>query len=641
MSSSTLSRINPRLQRLADILAQAQVLPYESSEQSLSLLEAYRYSPLPKDAATPRHQSQEDVLVLENGVPRFISGKHWAWMAEEIQDIQSLLPELQESSPKEHPDDHLIWENDTSPYNVYSFYPDTREDCYLLLNVFLANVDPIVRIVHRPSLARRFDGFIRTHYSLGETPVGGSYSNNMAFDPNQPDAFEPLAMSIFYAAINSMKDADVSAVFSTEKSHLLQRYRAGTEVYLKQHDFMTSRIFEVLQAFVIFLTAQYREDDIGKVWSLTGLAIRMATIQGLHRDPLALPLGTIDIVQVELRRRLWAQICHLDFRTAEGHGFAPSIHESDFDTRLPLNVDDVDLIEGVAPSTRFLDAPKFTDMTIYLLRVTAAQCYGRIIQITHASRKRMRASSQGAMGEAQVLSELQTLLKTAEAMAAELETALDNLVQYCDKRVSLQSMALQLSAHLKSKFWVIFWIQISRQDREKIISPAMRRSIFMDAATPVENWCTIASSKDCEPFQWHISSHAGFYPILYVLSEVRSPVFQTSEWADLRQRGLQVTNAIHEIRGQHTTGAWPVIIWLIDRIRSQNLDLAEDNRTAGLTPGPRDNPTLMRSGADSMGSAGMELEAADFLGFTNLGDFDFPDLAGFDPMSFSSPSQWS
>jgi hypothetical protein len=31
-----------------------------------------------------------------------------------------------------------------------TFWPDTREDCYLLLNVFLANVDPIHRVVHRP-----------------------------------------------------------------------------------------------------------------------------------------------------------------------------------------------------------------------------------------------------------------------------------------------------------------------------------------------------------------------------------------------------------------------------------------------------------------------------------------------------------
>ncbi|GFG12000.1 quinidine resistance protein 3 [Aspergillus udagawae] len=642
--SSTVSRINPRLQRLANILAQAQALPCEASEQSPASRESYptaRSSPVPKDAATPQRRSQEDVLILENGVPRFISGKHWAWMAEEIQDIQFLLSESQKLSPNDENEpqgDRLICDSDSSPSDTYSFYPDTREDCYLLLNVFLANVDPIVRIVHRPSLARRFDGFIRTHYLIDKTPVGSSYSNNMAFNPNRSDAFEPLAMSIFYAAINSMKETDISTAFNTHKSHLLRRYRAGTELYLKQHEFMTSRIFEILQAFVIFLTAQYREDDIGKVWPLTGLAIRMATIQGLHRDPLALPRGTIDTVQVELRRRLWAQICHLDFRAAEGHGFAPSIHESDFDTRLPLNVDDVDLVEGVVPSTRLSDAPKFTDMTIYLLRITAAQCYGRIIQITHASRKRIRACSQGSLGEAQVLSELQTLLKSAEAMAAELEKALDDLVQYCDKRVSLQSMALHLSAHLKSKFWVIFWIQIPRQDREKIISPAIRRSIFMDAATIVENWCTIASSKDYEPFQWHISSHAGFYPILYVLSEVCSPAFQTPEWADLRQRGLQVANAIYEIRGQHTTGAWPAIIWLINRVRFQ-----EGNRTAGLAPGPgpQDNPMLTRSELDNMGSSGLELDTRDFLGFMSIGEFDFPDLAGVDPMLFSNPSQWS
>jgi hypothetical protein len=109
--------------------------------------------------------------------------------------------------------------------------------------------------VHRPSLARRFDGFIRTHYSLDKAQVDGSYSHYTAFDPHQSNAFEPLAMSIFYAAINSMQETDVSAVFNTERSHLLQRYRAGTEVYLKQHHFMTSRIFEVLQAFVIFLVS--------------------------------------------------------------------------------------------------------------------------------------------------------------------------------------------------------------------------------------------------------------------------------------------------------------------------------------------------------------------------------------------------
>ncbi|KAJ5520484.1 hypothetical protein N7463_000937 [Penicillium fimorum] len=432
------------------------------------------------------------------------------------------------------------------------------------------------------------------------------------------------------------------SMFDRDKSSLMNRYRTGTEVHLKRQKFMTSRNFEVLQAFVIFLTAQYREDDMGKVWPLTGLAIRMATVHGLHRDPSALPLGTLDVIQVELRRRLWAQICYLDFRAAEDHGFAPSIHESDFDTRRPLSLDDVDLIEGVEPPAGLSDAPKFTDITIYLLRITAVQYYGRLIQVTHGSRKRLRTSPRSPVSETEALTELKGLVNTAETLASEFEKHLDDLVQYCDKRLSMQSMALDLRNHLKSKFWVMFWIQIPRQDCEKVISPAMRRNLFVDAATAVENWCTIASSTACEPFQWHISSHAGFYLILYVLSELRSAGFQSPEWADLRQRGLQLANTIYDLRGQHTAGAWPEIIWLVNRIRfQQGLSTGiGDNQPTGTGLSENDHDTLMESFAAAAppGSAGMGLDTADFVGMVNLEDFDFADLDSLDPMGLDGLS---
>ncbi|KAJ6185711.1 hypothetical protein N7519_007012 [Penicillium mononematosum] len=595
VSSSTLARINPGLQRLGNFMAQAKA--YEASEHNTSLLGSFtptQSTPAPHNASPPQSRSQDDALILDNGVPHFVPGKHWAWMAAELQDIQSVLAESQNSAP-EHALEDVIWDADSPVTSGTTFWPDTREDCYLLLNVFLENVDPIHRIVHRPSLARRFDAFVRTHYFLenDHTPIITESSSSMTSHPNNMDAFEPLAMSIFYAAVNSMKDTDVAIMFGTDKSYLLNRYRTGTEVHLKRQKFMTSRIFEVLQAFVVFLTAQYREDDMGKAWPLTGLAIRMATVQGLHRDPLALPLGTIDVVQVELRRRLWAQICYLDFRTAEDHGLAPSIHESDFDTRRPLSLDDVDLVEGVSPSAGLSDVPKFTDMTIYLLRITAIQYYGRIIQLTHASRKRLRAS--GPVGESEKLAELQGLLNTAENLASEFERNLDDLVRYCDKRVSIQSMTLDLKDYLKSKSWVMFWIQIPRQDREKVISPPMRRSVFTDAATAIENWCTIASGKAYEPFRWHIFSHAGFYLILYVLSELHSPGFQSPEWADLRQRGLRLANAIYEIRDYNRVS---VLIWLTIHARWGGFD------------------------------------TADFMGLVNLEDFDFADLANLDQMGF-------
>lgn len=126
----------------------------------------------------------------------------------------------------------------------------------MLLNTFLANVDPIVRIIHRPSLSRRFDAFVRFQYadSREDTPTGGESRNNgTILSPKKTDAFMPLAMSIFYAAVNSMKDTDVLSMFGLSKVSLLKRYRMGTEVLLKRQNFMTSRVFEVLQAFVILL----------------------------------------------------------------------------------------------------------------------------------------------------------------------------------------------------------------------------------------------------------------------------------------------------------------------------------------------------------------------------------------------------
>ncbi|KAJ5804112.1 uncharacterized protein N7518_000415 [Penicillium psychrosexuale] len=622
ISSSTLARISPGLQRLGNSMAQAKA--YVPSEDS--------FPPTPTMPVQPR--SQEDTLVLDNGVPHFVSSKHWAWMAAELQGIQSVLAESQDSAPEALED--VIWDADCPVASGATFWPDTREDCYLLLNVFLVNVDPIHRVVHRPSLARRFDTFVGAHYLLENNhfPIITGRSSSMTFHPNNMDAFEPLAMSIFYAAVNSMNDNDVATIFGTDKSYLLNRYRTGTEVHLKRQKFMTSKVFEILQAFVIFLTAQYREDDMGKIWPLTGLAIRIATVHGLHRDPLALLLGTMDVVQVELRRRLWAQICYLDFRAAEDQGFAPSIHESDFDTRRPLSLDDVDLIEGVAPSSGLSDAPKFTDMTIYLLRITTVQYYRRIIQVTHASRKKLRVS--GPVDAAEALVELQSLLSTAQTLASEFERNLDDLVRYCDKRVSIQSMALDLRNHLKSKFWVMFWIQISRQDREKVIIPAMRRSVFVNAVTAVENWCAIASAKACEPFQWHIFSYAGFSLILYVLSELCSPSFQSPEWADLRQRGLQLANTIYEIRGQYPTGAWPAIICLVNQIRfQQGLSSGIDNQPTETGSSENNHPMSINTfDTAPPGLVETGFDTADFMGMVNLEDFDLADLASSNPMEF-------
>lgn len=85
ISSSTLARINPGLQRLGNFMAQAQA--YGTSDHSLSSVDPFtttQSTTAPHNASPPQSESQDDALVLDNGVPHFISGKHWAWMAAEV-----------------------------------------------------------------------------------------------------------------------------------------------------------------------------------------------------------------------------------------------------------------------------------------------------------------------------------------------------------------------------------------------------------------------------------------------------------------------------------------------------------------------------------------------------------------------------
>lgn len=96
--------------------------------------------------------------------------------------------------------------------------------------------------------------------------------------------------------------------------------------------------------------------------ALTGTAIRLAECMGLHRDGTHYGLSPVD---VHVRRILWYQLCFLDIRTCEATGPRPQIHHDDYDTKLPLNVNDEDF-ESDNPPTK--DSDQWTDMTCALVR---------------------------------------------------------------------------------------------------------------------------------------------------------------------------------------------------------------------------------------------------------------------------------
>lgn len=174
------------------------------------------------------------------------------------------------------------------------------------------NVDPLVKVLHIPTVEPTF---LEAVAHLDKVPKG----------------LESLLFAIYYGAVTSTSPEDCRHRWGEERNTLLQRYRFGLEQALARANFLYCDEVVILQAFVIFLVLLRRNDDARKIWTLTGLVVRIAQTLGIHRDGSHFNLPPFEI---EMRRRLWWQVCILDARSSEDHGCDPTIVEAQFDTKM-------------------------------------------------------------------------------------------------------------------------------------------------------------------------------------------------------------------------------------------------------------------------------------------------------------------
>ncbi|KAK3068496.1 hypothetical protein LTR53_013883 [Teratosphaeriaceae sp. CCFEE 6253] len=170
-----------------------------------------------------------------------------------------------------------------------------------------------------------------------------------------------------------MSTQDCIARFKEDKQVLLLRYRFAFERSLARASFLTTEELIVLRAFVIFLVCLRRNHDPRVIWTLTGLVVRISQTLGIHRDGLHFGLPPFE---VEMRRRLWWQVCDLDVRASEDHGCDPTIVEQAFDTKMPLHINDAD----IGPDTKEFPPARqgCTNMTLCLIRFEVANTFRRI-----------------------------------------------------------------------------------------------------------------------------------------------------------------------------------------------------------------------------------------------------------------------
>lgn len=256
---------------------------------------------------------------------RYVCGTGWLGSARgadcaQVEDLKSILIEPSDDEEDNHssPESNystqhqsFLFGYSSSNVDMLSLHP-SEQRAREYWDLFKENVDPLVKVLHIPTFEPTFFDAI-TH-------------------PEKiPKGLESLMFAIYYGAVTSVTPQECQEQWAESRSSLLQKYRFALEQALARANFLYCDETVILQAFVTFLILLRRNDDARKIWTLTGLVVRIAQTLGVHRDGSHFGLSPFEI---EMRRRLWWQVCILDARASEDHGCDPTIIEAQFDTKM-------------------------------------------------------------------------------------------------------------------------------------------------------------------------------------------------------------------------------------------------------------------------------------------------------------------
>lgn len=223
-----------------------------------------------------------------------------------------------------------------------------------------------------------------------------------------------------------------------------------------------------------FLKVAIRHNDGAAVWTMTGLAIRIAHGMGMDRDGELFKLRPLE---VELRRRVWHQISLLDLRASEARGTFPT-HLS-YDTKLPLSINDSD----IGPETKTLPEPRFglTDMTASLLR----------LEFCEVTRRLHKTSSLAAKE------------KMIEEFRQNIET---KFIRYFLEGGPFELWCTRLSRLIMNRMILMLF------KREKNLPPATREHLFFTSIEIIDLANQLRSDEYAKKWDWLIRTYVSLVP---------------------------------------------------------------------------------------------------------------------------------
>jgi hypothetical protein len=300
--------------------------------------------------------------------------------------------------------------------------------------------------------------------------------------------------------------------FGCTKADLNLKYRLGLEHALAKADFLTVPDIVLVQAFVIFLFLVRRHDSPRFVWMITGLVIRMAQALGLQRD--GSHFDHLTPYEVEIRRRVWWAVCVLDVRASEDQGTELTITNGSFDTKIPLNINDVDIapqMKQTPPERQGVTDSTFAVVTYELCDVA----------------RRLMAAAVG--DQSRLLNEFyERLDRSYLQYAADSENIAYWVAVICTRLVT-------------AKMTLLINLPVLFSPPSEQLSDEIRTKLLICALEVAEYNHSLNAEEACRKWRWIFQTYTHWYAIVYLLIEISrrpwSPIVERA-WVALHSSWL-------------------------------------------------------------------------------------------------------
>lgn len=249
--------------------------------------------------------------------------------------------------------------------------------------------------------------------------------------------------------------------------------------------------------------------DAQTLWTLSGVAFRVAQRIGLHRDNNA---SSLTPFEGELRRRLWRQLMILDHTSSELAGSAPTytVLMGSTDAKLPLYVNDSDLFPEMTELPQEREGA--CEMIFCALRFHFSHFF---ITIHKDSTKQFDAYWSG--------------LSSQDFSMAQKDEAIDKLnkeieeryLKFCDPLVPLHNLTsiaaraalsgMRLRAHHPRQY----------PDNGASLPQSEKDMLFSLSLKIIQYDSLVYSNKSLQRYLWHVRVYFQWHALIYLLSELR------------------------------------------------------------------------------------------------------------------------